>query len=180
MRKSSASYAGNPNKFGFPQHKQEHPAGCGPACLRMLAEWITGQPQSEYHWRAVSGWTPKGALRPPKMIRAVVTLLGQPEPPPRNPAATANNWRNNPSLPADAKEDDVVYLLHTDSYGYDGENLYHWIILLDLFSSNDRKHQLALYADPLCNELQLWPWASLLESKVTHALRIERSAPQSP
>jgi len=49
--------AENVSKYGFPIHRQERDMSCGPACLRMLAEGATGQPQSEYRWRQLSGWS---------------------------------------------------------------------------------------------------------------------------
>lgn len=47
---------------------------CGPACLRMLAEWATGQPQSEYHWRQLSEWS--DGLKIEKMRPAIAHLPG--------------------------------------------------------------------------------------------------------
>ena len=69
-----------------------------------------------------------------------------------------------------------VYLLHTDSYGYDAKNGWHWIVLLDLFPAKGTKENttLALCADPMEDQLVVWIWESLLASKVNHAFRITR------
>jgi ABC-type bacteriocin/lantibiotic exporter with double-glycine peptidase domain len=66
--------AENVSKYGFPIHRQERDMSCGPACLLMLAEWATGQPQSEYHWRQLSGWS--DGLKIEKMTLALAHLPG--------------------------------------------------------------------------------------------------------
>lgn len=79
--------------------------------------------------------------------------------------------------------DDSVYLLYTDCYGADGQNLWHWIVLLNLFDSVDRepdgspRDQLALCADPLYDDLTVWTWRSLLASKVLDVFHVVRVAP---
>ncbi|KYG09043.1 hypothetical protein BE21_19820 [Sorangium cellulosum] len=94
----------------------------------------------------------------------------------RVPPDVRVRWDEHP--PDDFGEGDVVYLLLTDSYGYDGTNAMHWIVLLDLFESKERPHRLlATYADPLYDELSVWPWDALLAWKVLDGFRVERPAP---
>ena len=150
---------------------------CGPACLRMLAEWATGQPQSESRWRQLSGWS--DGLEIEKMTPALAYLPGLLSSE-RLPAEQVQEW-HQAALPE--LTDDSVYLLYTDCYGADGQNLWHWIVLLNLFDSVDKepdgssRHQLALCADPLCDELTVWTWRSLLASKVVDVFHVVRVAP---
>lgn len=150
---------------------------CGPACLRMLAEWATGQPQSEYHWRQLSEWS--DGLKIEKMRPAIAHLPGLLSSA-QLPAEQLQEW-HQAAVPEFT--DDSVYLLYTDCYEADGQNLLHWIVLLNLFDSVDKepdgspRHQLALCADPLYDDLTVWTWRSLLASKVVNVFHVVRVAP---
>ncbi|MFO0761093.1 MAG: papain-like cysteine protease family protein [Byssovorax sp.] len=172
MNKTTAQYAGNPKRFDFPTHKQEHPAGCGPACLRMLAEWATTAPQSEYRWRRVPGWHPVKGLGFGRMKNALKRIPGL-----MSAKVTGDELKHRRDAQAirDLDGVDSVYLLLTDCYGQDGTNLKHWIILVDLFRAKNKKRLLALYADPLYDALCVWPWDALLATRVLEGFRIERS-----
>lgn len=182
MGRRNGLYAGNPAKYGFPVHKQERDTSCGPACLRMLAEWATGQPQSEYHWRQLSGWSANVGLPGEKMRQALVSIGNL-----RSPRVTAKqvrDWHQAVALPT--VTDSSVYLLRTDSYGYDGQNLWHWIVLLDIFPSADKeqdgspRHRLALYADTVDGQLIVWPWKSLVASKVLDGFHVSMAVSGGP
>jgi hypothetical protein len=138
----------------------------------MIAEWLADTPQSEYHWRVEAGWTAGEGLPYAKMQSALDNLLGV-------GAAT--------SLEVDERTEvgtDEVYVLLTDSYGYDGRNVMHWLVLLHTFPSKEEKdgvseppQRLALCADPMEDALTVWSWKSLLESRVLRAFKITKTAP---
>jgi len=163
--RGTGPYAGG-DKHSFPRHRQEHEKSCGPACLRMIAEWLTGVPQSEYAWRVRSGWTATDGLKLRRMSKVLLTL-------PKRGIIS----RCDPHQIARV-EDDEVYLLFTDSYWYDGRNYEHWVVLLHLFRSVERKGRasqlLALYADPMEDALAVWSWDGLLASRVHHAFKITK------
>ena len=83
---------------------------CGPACLRMLAEWATGQPQSEYHWRQLSEWS--DGLKLEKMRPAIAHLPGLLSSA-QLPAEQLQEW-HQATVPEFT--DDSVSLLYTDSW----------------------------------------------------------------
>lgn len=164
---STRSYAGNPTKHAFPRYRQEHAESCGPACLRMIAEWSKNEARSEYYWRERSRWKVGVGLLPAGMNAQLVELGKCDAVPFRDLARLAG------------VEADEVYVLFTDSYGYDGRNVHHWIILLDLFASKSSKQdpeiqRLALCADPMEDQLAVWRWESLLASRVTEAFKISK------
>ncbi|MFO0757497.1 MAG: papain-like cysteine protease family protein [Byssovorax sp.] len=148
-------------KHSFPHHRQEHEKSCGPACLRMLAEWLTEQPQSEYAWRKDSGWSADSGLQSERMPDALSKL-------PNCTHRPFKRYKRLTSIPPS-----TVYLLFTDSYWYDGENYNHWIVLLHLFNSKDGQ-VLALCADPMENALSVRRWIGLLESRVISAFEIQK------
>jgi hypothetical protein len=130
----------------------------------MLAEWLTGMPQSEYAWREKSGWTPDTGIDADKMDVALAALP---------PNCVHSHADVEQIEDVDAEQ---VYLLLLDSYLYDGSNVWHWVILLDLFQSKERDPQrLALYVDPTEDQLVVWGWTSLRASKVRRAFRITRT-----
>jgi hypothetical protein len=149
---------------------------CGPACLRMLAEWTTREPQSEYHWRHISGWNARNGLKVDPMEAALKHVRNLQVA--RLDLDRVREWHESPE-PPEFLEDSAI-LAHVDSYDYDGRNLGHWIIWLDRFPSLDLgtnglpRHQLIFYADPLYDELAVWPWISLVTSQVTAAFFLTR------
>jgi len=60
----------------FPHHLQEHPMACGPACVRMIAEWVTGRLWKEKDIGEHIGW--RGHFRPtPAQRRRTLTFLSR-------------------------------------------------------------------------------------------------------
>ena len=51
----------------FPHHIQEHYFACGPACVRMIAEWVTGRLWKEKDVAQRIGW--RGHFRPTPLQR---------------------------------------------------------------------------------------------------------------
>lgn len=166
-------YGGNEAKGGFPVHKQEHLISCGPACMRMIAEWASKEPQSEYFWRVRSGWSSKYGFGRVHLTDEVANdLFAQMNV--EHKKVEIDKWHKvSPELP-----ENVVYLLWTDSYDIDGANVGHWMILVDMFDSTEWEKgrdsvKLAVTADPQSDKLQIWNWKSLLASEVRAAYRIE-------
>ena len=167
-------YGGNEAKGGFPVHKQEHLISCGPACMRMIAEWASKEPQSEYFWRVRSGWSSKYGFGRVHLTDEVANDLSA-QMNVEHKKVEIDKWRDDPSKPSDVhKNENVVYLLWTDSYDIDGTNIGHWMILVDMFDSDEPSPvKLAVTADPQYDKLQIWNWKSLLASEVRAAYRIE-------
>ena len=169
--------------FEFPYHEQKDELGCGLACLRMLEEWASGSPaRSEDDWKRDTGWAESPGLPLPRMRKALkaipdLRVVAVPE-------AQVVAWRVDGSTPEISTFQDSVYLLCTDSYDRNGENIGHWLILRELFDSKDKakdgtpRAQLAWCADPWGKDgaKSVWTWQSLLETKVTHAFRITRAS----
>jgi hypothetical protein len=60
----------------FPHHVQEHPMACGPACLRMIAEWVTGRLWKEKVVAERVGW--RGHFRPsPTQRKTTLAFLSR-------------------------------------------------------------------------------------------------------
>lgn len=181
MNESSSKFKVGRAKFNFPPYHQEEPTSCGPACLRMLAEWAGSEhPRTEKYWQDNSAWKEQGLL-PPKDMRAALTKIREISLKGGPTKAEVAAWRADSALPADATDRGTVYLLHTDSYDLDGVNIGHWIVLLDIIESRGPRHgqprvHLARCADPSSHEdeVSVWTWSSLLESRVTHAFRVTR------
>lgn len=180
MSKSSNRSNASMARFNFPHHEQAEPTSCGPACLRMLAEWAGNEHKDEKYWQDHSGWKKTQLLPIVAMQRALKTIR-EICPTGTKPQFEKPQWRVDGSRPHDVFGRDTVYLLHTDSYNVDGVNIGHWIILLNIFDSKESEHgqqqtRLALCADPSSpeGEVSVWTWQSLLETKVTDALRIVR------
>lgn len=170
------------SEAGFPYHWQRHLYGCGLASLRMLADWSRMLPgTTEDYWKANSEWKPGKGLPPAGMRRALRSIPGLSI---RKLPTTAQvaAWQIDGSPPPDDMFQDSIYLLATDSYGTNGENAGHWLILLGIFDSSSGKSDvpppepLALCADPWerGKTISVWTWRSLLASRVTRAFRITR------
>lgn len=60
----------------FPHHIQEHGMACGPACVRMIAEWLTGRCWKEKDVAEKIGW--RGHFRPsPTQRKRTLAFLGR-------------------------------------------------------------------------------------------------------
>jgi hypothetical protein len=159
----------------FPHHAQEQSFSCAPACFRMLGEWLTGAPQTEYAWRLATRMRIPGTD-----IADVEATLGRMAkeldlaiaPAPRQRwQALVERERGLP--------DDTVYLMRLDAYDADGTHAYHWVILLDVFDAKaGRGTQLvALLADPLASDLRAESWPAVLAQRVYEVYRITRKRP---
>jgi hypothetical protein len=169
MGKQVEKYGGDRSKLQFKIYRQA-PNGCGPACLRMLEAWATRRPQPAARWLNVDGLTGEGLPRTPmKAALGTIPGLGC-----RNISANmVETWRaklpEGPLLTSDS-----VYLLLTDWYLLDGTNPLHWLILLDRFRGAGRR-PLALVANPLQKEREVWPWDQLLASRVLQGFHLTRA-----
>lgn len=170
-RKDTGKYAGDPEKAAFQVFPQEQDMSCGAACLRMLEQWVTGAHQGEAHWREAAAVKAKGIFKP-GMRKALEQLPLDVKP---LAATEIEDWREGRSVPR--INGATVYLLFMDHYGRDGENLGHWILLLDLFPSIEKPRGreaqlLACYADSLSGKAEIWPWTSLLHAEVREGFRL--------
>lgn len=169
--KRSTEYAGKLSKAEFEVFVQNEDFSCGAACLRMLEQWANGWSYGEEHWRTVAKTgTRIGGTYRDDMYEALETidcieceLVTE----------KISHWLENANPPE--IDENTVYLLEIDWYSRDAKNLGHWIIVVDIFDSKDKRPKaLAYCANSVSGECEVWPWKSLLHNGVHSAFRVTR------
>jgi hypothetical protein len=155
----------------FPHHRQEHEFSCIAACLRMLAEWATALPQSEYRWRLISRTGPRGA-RVRDLELALKRLCDTVGPAISGVRLDAKRWRRAVELQP-VLDPDTVDVICCDSFELDGTNVGHTLIVVDLQRTRARE-VLAVIADPLTDSLRCESWESLVASHPSVVYRMTR------
>lgn len=187
----------------FPHHTQEHSMACGPACLRMIAEWVTGRLWKEKDVAERVGW--RGHFRPNptqrKKTLAFLSRIGA-------DASFSFCWRgaDEVDLAAEAALRDeldidarspAVAMLHVASYRCNARlaqtrqipvNFGHWILARAIrkvspdMDSEVRAHppkkgrivHLAVVDDPAYTEARFEPWDSISAQVIDTALVVRK------
>jgi hypothetical protein len=187
----------------FPHHTQEHSFGCGPACVRMIAEWLTGRLWKEKDVAERIGW--RGHFRPsPLQRKKTAAFLGR--------IGAKVDWRfcwrgaDEIDIPAETALRDLldvdarataVAMLHVASYRCNARlaqtrqvpvNFGHWIVVRAIrkvspdMDSEVRAHppkkgrtvHLAVVDDPAFTEARFEPWESISAQVIDSALVVCR------
>jgi hypothetical protein len=187
----------------FPHHTQEHSFACGPACLRMIAEWVTGRLWKEKEVAERIGW--RGHFRPtPLQRRKTSAFLSR--------IGANGDWRfcwrgaDAIDLPAESTVRDrlhvdapttAIAMLHVASYRCNARlaqtrqvpvNFGHWIIVRAVrkvspdMDSEVRAHppkkgrvvHLAVVDDPAYSEARFEPWESISAQVIDTALVVTK------
>jgi hypothetical protein len=158
------------HNFPFPHYLQQTDMGCGPACLRMVAEWARNEPSTEWYWIRTSAktrrnwWTSQSGMYRQGVVRALEHLrdaLGA-------PIEIEPWWKGDgPTRPQDLPTagEGTIHLVSLDSFLPTGENPGHWIIVVDLFRARDGE-AIAVCADPGFDVPYSQRWNSLLAAQV--------------
>lgn len=187
----------------FPHHIQEHWMACGPACLRMIAEWVTGRLWKEKDVAARIGW--RGHFRPsPAQRRKTTAFLSR--------IGAKADWRfcyrgaDEIDLAAEGTVRDLldvdsrtpaIAMLHIASYRCNARlaqtrqvpvNFGHWIVARAIrkvspdMDSEVRAHppkkgrlvHLAVVDDPAFTEARFEPWDSISAQVIDTALLVTK------
>lgn len=187
----------------FPHHTQEHSMACGPACLRMIAEWVTGKLWKETAVAERIGW--RGHYRPnPTQRKKTSAFLSR--------IGAKAEWRfcyrgaDEVDLAAEAAVRDVldiharttaIAMLHIASYRCNARlaqtrqvpvNFGHWIVVRAIrkvspdMDSEVRAHppkkgrivHLAVVEDPAFTEARFEPWESISAQVIDTALLVTK------
>ena len=187
----------------FPHHTQEHSFACGPACVRMIAEWLTGKCWKEKDVADRIGW--RGHFRPnPSQKQRTTAFLRR--------IGGEVDWRfcyrggDEPDVTAEAELRDAldvdagvmsIAMVHIAAYRCNARlaqtrqipvNFGHWIIArgirrvsADMDSEvrarppkSGRTVDLAVVDDPAYTEARFEPWASISAQVIDTALLVRR------
>jgi len=145
------------NATDFPHYKQNHPHTCGPACLCMIADWITREPQSEIVWARTSH-----TKRPVKFQKHATELKGIAQALDEMTnideyEITSGKVVNKSGLRFNSN---TIYLALLDSYNLDGKNEGHFILLIGRLPLGKKLDQIII-ADPSEDELYVEPWKAI-------------------
>lgn len=192
-----------PDDLWFPHHTQEHGMACAPACVRMIAEWVTGRCWKEKEIADRIGW--RGHFRPNPTQRARLTTFL------RRIGARAE-WRfcycggDDVDVAAETALRDrldvdaappAVAMLHIASYRCNARlaqtrqvpvNFGHWIIARAIRRvspemdsevrarppKSGRIVHLAVVDDPAYTEARFEPWGSISAQVIDTALVVTR------
>lgn len=187
----------------FPHHVQEHAFACGPACLRMIAEWITGRLWKEKDVADRIGW--RGHFRPSPTQRTKTSAF-------LSRIGAKADWRfcwkgaDEIDLPAETAIRDIlaidartpaIAMLHVASYRCNARlaqtrqvpvNFGHWIVVRAVrkvspdMDADVRAHppkkgrvvHLAVIDDPAYTEARFEPWDSISAQVIDTALVVTR------
>lgn len=192
-----------PDDLWFPHHTQEHSMACGPACLRMIAEWLTGRCWKEKDVGDRIGW--HSHYRPSPMQKTKTTAF-------LRRLGAHVDWRfcyrgaDDIDVPAETAVRDLidvdarvpaVAMLHVASYRCNARlaqtrqvpvNFGHWIVVRAIRKVSPdmdvevRAHppkkgrivHLAVVDDPAYTEARFEPWESISAQVIDTALVVTR------